>query len=61
MEMFKDIFVDSPLFGKSMELTDAGEDTLKALISEAPLAVFQTMNKALNKLDLCFQIGKIGE
>ena len=58
-EIFKNEFVDSPIFGKSLKLTGAGEDILKSLISQAPLAVFQTMNKTLNKKNLCFRISEI--
>ncbi len=58
-KVFQDEFIDSPCFGKSLKLTGLGEDILKSLISEAPLAVFQTMNKTMNKKNLCFSISKI--
>lgn len=58
-KVFQDEFIDSPLFGKSLKLMGLGEDILKSLVDSSSVAVFQTMNKTLNKKNLCFRISEI--
>ncbi len=54
--MFKETYLDSPLFGKSLDLTDKGEEILKLLVDKAPVRVFQVFNKKLNEKCLCASI-----
>ncbi len=57
--MFQDEFIDSPVFGESKILTDAGENVLKLLMSTSPVAVFQALNRALNEKDLCISVSEL--
>ena len=58
IKMFKETFLDSPLFGKSLHLTDEGEEILKTLVDKAPVRVFQVFNKKLNEKCLCSHIAQ---
>ena len=58
-KIFQDGFTDSPIFGKSLNLTDEGIEILVSITANSPVAVFQALNKALNATGFCFQISSI--
>lgn len=53
--------ISSPVFGESRELTDVEERVLEMIAEEAPVRVFQVLNKKLNSRGFAFTIGTIDD
>ncbi len=48
--------VDSPLFGKSYVPINEDQKTIDRFVKDSPVAVFGSLNKALNERGFCISI-----
>jgi len=54
----RDTFI-SPIFGETREASEAERDSISTFVNNTPVAVFQELNKAMNKVGLCISIAPV--
>jgi hypothetical protein len=53
--------IDSPIFGPSVEPSEAERQAIADLLKSMPVAVFQELNRCFNQKGLCIQIISLRE